>query len=444
MRSQLVIALFLISSAATAAAQLGPEDPRFMIPKLKVSLGFNHVDANAPPGICNCFGVNGGFATVEFRVRPWLGLVGNFTGGHGNDISDLHQNLTLLSYTGGARINLPRRRLVPYAQILVGGAHGSDSYFPTGNTYTTSANSFALNPGAGLDVNLTRRFAIRAVQASYLRTTFPNGVDNVQNQLTLSTGIVMKFGVWTPPLPPPPATPPPASRDFTLSCSVADATVQAGSPVQVTATSSDPNVAFSWRSSGGTVHGSGASIAVDTTGLAEGVYYINGTAMLASDASVTESCSTAFRIELPPPPPAAPLATAPPIVINSVTAAPQVSEADRERDFREHVKDIYFDLNKSNLRPDALRTADADAAYLAAHPRMDIQIGGFADQRGSSKYNLALGERRAHSVLDRLVQQGVAADRVKIVTFGHDAQSCTASSESCYQQNRRVGFLLQP
>jgi peptidoglycan-associated lipoprotein len=148
-----------------------------------------------------------------------------------------------------------------------------------------------------------------------------------------------------------------------------------------------------------------------------------------NDSSMSATCEVTFAVTVPPPPPPAP--------------APE-TKADRERDFRANVHDVYFDLNKSTLRPDAIETIKQDAEYLLANPDVVVTIGGFADQRGSSQYNLALGERRAHAVKDKLVEDGVPADHVQIVTFGRDAQTCTANEEDCWQKNRRVGFLMRP
>lgn len=95
-------------------------------------------------------------------MKNWLSIAGEFTGGHANNISLLGQNLTLMTYMAGPRVSHPGHRLVPFGQVLFGGAHGSDSYFPTFTSSTSSASSWALSSGGGLDVNLTRRFAIRA------------------------------------------------------------------------------------------------------------------------------------------------------------------------------------------------------------------------------------------------------------------------------------------
>ena len=444
MRTLTVSLLLFLCTAAVVDGQAIPAGGRFNTPRGDVSVGFQHVDANAPPGICNCFGINGFYVSGDYTVlRPWLSIAGTFSRGHGNDISNLGQNLTLMTYMAGPKVSFAHRRFNPYAQALFGGAHGSDSYFPTGTTYTTSANSFAVQPGVGLDINVGGHFAVRAIEASYLHTQFPNGTTNSQNQLTLNAGVVFKWGSYSPgskarPTPPvpEPQLPPPPPQTFSFACSASGNMFNPGDAVHITTTASRDGspvpVFYAWRTSGGQVAGSGDNITIDTKGLTDGAYTVNGTASLTSDRTVTQQCEVSFRVSAPAPPPPAAVVPPPP------------TPEQRQKSFRDNIKDIYFDVAKSELRPDQFPNLDKDATFLVQNPDMYIQIGGFADQRGSSAYNLALGERRANAVRDRLIAHGVKADRIQIVTFGRDAQACTANNESCWKQNRRVGFVLQP
>lgn len=87
---------------------------------------------------------------------------------------------------------------------------------------------------------------------------------------------------------------------------------------------------------------------------------------------------------------------------------------------------------------------NADAQFLAAHPNMRLLIEGHCDERGSEDYNLALGDSRAKRVRDALVQQGISADRVKLISYGKEKPFCTAAeNESCWSQNRRAHFVLR-
>jgi peptidoglycan-associated lipoprotein len=71
-----------------------------------------------------------------------------------------------------------------------------------------------------------------------------------------------------------------------------------------------------------------------------------------------------------------------------------------------------------------------------------VVIGGYCDERGSDEYNLALGQNRADAAKKALVAAGVAADRMRVVSYGKEKPFCTESTEECWQQNRRAGFSL--
>src|SRR5208282_6886560 len=104
-------------------------------------------------------------------------------------------DLTLTSYLAGPRDAWARgRRLAPYAQVLLGGAHASGSLAPGNSGLTGSANSFGMIAGGGLDIGLTRHIAVRAFEADYYLTRFDNGVNDHQNNLRLGAGLMIRFG----------------------------------------------------------------------------------------------------------------------------------------------------------------------------------------------------------------------------------------------------------
>ena len=103
---------------------------------------------------------------------------------------------------------------------------------------------------------------------------------------------------------------------------------------------------------------------------------------------------------------------------------------------------IYFDFDKSTIRPDAAATLDKKVPFLQANPGMRIRIEGNADERGSDEYNLALGQRRAASAKRYLVDHGIAADRFDLVSYGEERPVCTEHNEACWQQNRRDDFRI--
>jgi len=110
--------------------------------------------------------------------------------------------------------------------------------------------------------------------------------------------------------------------------------------------------------------------------------------------------------------------------------------------FHQNVQDAFFDYDSYDLRPDAQQAARQAAVYLAAHPAIKVLIAGYCDERGSAEYNLALGENRANAAKTALTAAGVAASRIRVVSYGKEKQLCSESTEACWQQNRRAQFNL--
>jgi len=103
---------------------------------------------------------------------------------------------------------------------------------------------------------------------------------------------------------------------------------------------------------------------------------------------------------------------------------------------------IGFDFDKSDLRDDAKATLDAKIPILMANSNVTVRIAGHADERGSSEYNLALGQRRAAAAKRYLVERGVADSRIETTSFGEEKPLCTDSNETCWAQNRRDEFEI--
>jgi peptidoglycan-associated lipoprotein len=82
-----------------------------------------------------------------------------------------------------------------------------------------------------------------------------------------------------------------------------------------------------------------------------------------------------------------------------------------------------------------------DARFLQQHPNMSFTIEGHCDERGSTEYNLALGDNRALAAKNSLVSMGIAASRIKTISYGKEKPFCTESTEACWQQNRRAHFV---
>jgi peptidoglycan-associated lipoprotein len=134
----------------------------------------------------------------------------------------------------------------------------------------------------------------------------------------------------------------------------------------------------------------------------------------------------------PPPPPPAP-------------EAPKISAAQM---LGQDGQDAYFDYDKSDIRDDARTALTHDADLLkrifASDPSFTVVLEGNCDERGSAEYNLGLGDRRATSAKDFLVQLGLPADRLRTISYGKERPVCTEATEDCYQRNRHVHLAPAP
>jgi peptidoglycan-associated lipoprotein len=121
---------------------------------------------------------------------------------------------------------------------------------------------------------------------------------------------------------------------------------------------------------------------------------------------------------------------------------PPAANASMEEMFRKEMQDAYFDLDKADIRSDARAALARSADFLRNYPQVKVVLEGHCDERGSTEYNLALGDRRAAAVKQYVVSLGIAADRISTVSYGKEKPFCTESNESCWQQNRRGHFVL--
>jgi peptidoglycan-associated lipoprotein len=106
------------------------------------------------------------------------------------------------------------------------------------------------------------------------------------------------------------------------------------------------------------------------------------------------------------------------------------------------IKDVLFDYDKYDIRPDSRVVLNSIATWLGSHRDVDVVIEGHCDERGTNEYNLALGERRAKSVRDYLISRGITHARMSIITYGEEQPLCIAPNEECWQKNRRAHFLV--
>ncbi|MFY9562356.1 MAG: peptidoglycan-associated lipoprotein Pal [Terriglobales bacterium] len=213
------------------------------------------------------------------------------------------------------------------------------------------------------------------------------------------------------PPPPPPPPPPPAP---TASLSANPNTVERGQSTTLT-----------WQTTNATdvnidgigpvdLNGSRAVTPADSA-----TYHL-----IAKGAGGTQDATARVTVNAPAPPPPPPSLT-------------------EQQLFAQNVKDIYFDYDKADIRPDQQGPLQADAQFLQQHPNIGITIEGHCDERGSTEYNLALGTNRADAVKNALIQSGVGGDRIKTISYGKEKPFCTESNESCWQQNRRGHFVYE-
>jgi peptidoglycan-associated lipoprotein len=105
------------------------------------------------------------------------------------------------------------------------------------------------------------------------------------------------------------------------------------------------------------------------------------------------------------------------------------------------LKDIYFDFDRYDLRPDMRAVIKANADWLEANLAVPVQIEGYCDERGTTEYNLALGAKRAEAVKNFLVSLGIAASRISTISYGNEVQVCHEHREECWKKNRRARFV---
>jgi len=116
-------------------------------------------------------------------------------------------------------------------------------------------------------------------------------------------------------------------------------------------------------------------------------------------------------------------------------------EAARQRLLDQYV--VYFDFDRSDIRPDFNEMLAAHGSYLASNPNVSVRLEGHADETGSREYNIGLGERRAQSVRQILLLQGASASQLSTVSYGEERPAALGSDEESYSLNRRVEIVYR-
>jgi peptidoglycan-associated lipoprotein len=130
------------------------------------------------------------------------------------------------------------------------------------------------------------------------------------------------------------------------------------------------------------------------------------------------------------------------ITVSAPAPVARSAEPTLQQLFDREVKDAYFDYDKADIRPDARTNLTQTAQFLRSYPQLKVVIEGHCDERGSTEYNLALGDRRAAAAKQFLASLGISADRMETVSYGKERPFCSASTEECYTQNRRAHIVM--
>lgn len=228
-----------------------------------------------------------------------------------------------------------------------------------------------------------------------------------------------------PPAPPPPApapapAPPPAAKPVISEFTAEPSSIERGQASTLR-----------WSVSNATDITIDQGIGAVQSNGSRQVFPSNTTSytLVANGPGGSDTRQVTVNLTVAPPPP-------PPPATHNTRSAADILSSD--------VQDAYFDYDKSDVREDARTTLTHDADVLkqifADNPGFTVLVEGHCDERGSAEYNLGLGDRRASSAKDFLVQLGVPADKLKTISYGKERPQCTESTEECWQKNRRAHF----
>ena len=133
------------------------------------------------------------------------------------------------------------------------------------------------------------------------------------------------------------------------------------------------------------------------------------------------------------------------VTVTQTAAPPPQTSSDQTAAqlFAQSMKDVFFDYDSYDVSQQYQQVLQADARFLQQHRSMRFLIEGHCDERGSTEYNLALGDNRANSTKQALISLGISADRIRTISYGKEKPFCTESTEACWAQNRRAHFVYQ-
>lgn len=251
---------------------------------------------------------------------------------------------------------------------------------------------------------------------TFIRQRIPNTSRTLFSLLAVA--LLLLAGCAKKPAPAPPQAPPPPPPAPTASIAANPASIEKGETSRLT-----------WRTENAndvTIEGIGA---VDAAGSKD----VNPTEsttyrLAAKGPGGSQEATTRVTVTAPAPPP-----------------PPQQKEPSLtdEQWVSTNLKDVYFDYDSAAIRSDQQATIVASARALAQRSSMSFTIEGHCDERGSTEYNLALGDERANAVKNALVAAGANASRINTISYGKEKPVCAESNEACWQKNRRGHVTLR-
>jgi outer membrane protein OmpA-like peptidoglycan-associated protein len=217
----------------------------------------------------------------------------------------------------------------------------------------------------------------------------------------------------TPPPPPPPPPPAPANRPPTVRALCDPCTVEVGKTSTVSADAQDPDgdaLTYAWRAPAGSLTSPTNRQTPWTAPMVEGPVVV--TVTVNDGKGGTASASTTITVVKP--------------VVKEIV-----------------FEDVHFGFDRSELRDDALRVLDEAVAAMQANATLKLEIEGHTCNIGTAEYNLALGERRAKSVVDYFTSRGIAADRLTMVSYGEERPKFDNEREETRRLNRRAALVVR-
>jgi opacity protein-like surface antigen len=190
MRNSLAV-VFLFVSIGITPAVWAQDEGQAAASKLELYGGYDYVRFNINANVSGqppsqIFNGNGGGGELIYNVNNWLGVLGDVSGVWATSSSKAG---AAIPYLFGPRASLPRGGITPFVQVLFGGVLTSSGIETIG-----WQSHFAMTAGGGLEIRVSKHWAIRPVQAEYFLTKIPDGLNNRQNNFHLSAGIVSRFG----------------------------------------------------------------------------------------------------------------------------------------------------------------------------------------------------------------------------------------------------------